>query len=69
MLLNKYYSGDQIETNEVCGACSMCGGEVYTGFGGRNLRERDRLEELDVDGKITVKNGSSRRGMGRHGLD
>ena len=55
MLLNKYYSGDQIETNEVCGACSMCGGEVYTGFGGRNLRERHRLEELDVDGKITVK--------------
>ena len=33
----------------------MYGGEVYTGFGGRNLRERDRLEELDVDGKITVK--------------
>jgi hypothetical protein len=44
-------------------------GEVYTGFGGLNVRERDRLEELDVDGKITVKNGSSRRGMGRHGLD
>ena len=33
----------------------MYGGEVYTGFGGRNLRERGRLEELNVDGKITVK--------------
>jgi hypothetical protein len=33
----------------------MHGGEVYTGFGGRNLRERDRLEELDADGYITVK--------------
>ena len=28
---------------------------MYTGFGGRKMRERDRLEELDVDGKITVK--------------
>ena len=33
-------------------------GEVYTEFCGRNLKERDRLEELDVDGKIVVKNGS-----------
>ena len=36
-------------------ARSTFGGEVYTGFGGRNLRERDRLGELDIDGKITVK--------------
>jgi hypothetical protein len=30
-----------------------------------NLRERDHLEELGVDGSIT----SSGSGMGRHGLD
>jgi hypothetical protein len=25
--LTKYYSGDQIEKNEMGGACGMCGGE------------------------------------------
>ena len=27
-------------------------GEVHTGFWWDNLRERDRLEELDIDGRI-----------------
>jgi len=27
MLLTKYYSGDQIERNEIAGACSTYGGE------------------------------------------
>jgi len=30
-------------------------GEVHTGFWWRNLRERDHLEDLGVDGKITLK--------------
>jgi len=40
---------------------------VYTGFDGRNLRERDRLEELDVDGKIKVKMDLQNVGWG--GMD
>jgi hypothetical protein len=34
----KYCSGDQIEKNEVGGACSTCGGEerCIRGFGGEN---------------------------------
>jgi len=31
VLLTKYYSGDQIQKNEIGGACSTYG-EVYTGF-------------------------------------
>ena len=27
LLLTKYYSGDQIEMNEMGGACGVCGGE------------------------------------------
>ena len=34
------YSGVQIEKNEMGGACSTYGGEVYTGFGWENLRKR-----------------------------
>jgi hypothetical protein len=38
------------------GACSACrGGEVYTGFWRRNLRERDRLGDPIVDGKIILR--------------
>jgi len=31
------------------------GGEVHTGIRYRNLRERDHLENLRVDGRITLK--------------
>ena len=36
VLITKYYAGDQIEKNEMDGACSMCGGEerCIQGFGG-----------------------------------
>jgi len=46
--------GDKIEKNEMGGACSACGGrgEAYTGFWWGNLRERDHLENLGVDGRI-----------------
>jgi len=30
-------------------------GEAYTGFWWGNLRERDQLEDLDIDGKIILK--------------
>jgi hypothetical protein len=35
---------------------------------GENLREKEQLEDLGVDGKIIL-NRSSRNGMERHGLD
>jgi len=42
VLLTKYYSGYQIEKNEMGGACSMYGVEerCIQGFGGGNLKER-----------------------------
>jgi hypothetical protein len=33
-----------------------------------DLRERDKLKELGVDGRVLL-NGSSRSGMRKHGLD
>jgi hypothetical protein len=39
------------------GACSTYGGggEVYAGFWWGNLRERDHLEDLGVDGRIILR--------------
>jgi len=38
------------------GACSIYGGrrEIYTGFCWGNLRERDHLEDPDIDGRIIL---------------
>jgi hypothetical protein len=53
VILTKYYSGDQIRKNEMDGACSTYrGGEVLSVFWWGNLRERDQLEDLGVDGRI-----------------
>ena len=52
-----YYSGDQIEKNELGGAYSTYGGkgEACTGFGWGNLRERDDLGDPGVDGRIILR--------------
>ena len=54
MFLTQYCSGDKIEKNEIGGACSVYGGEerCMRGIGGENLRERDHLEDLGIDGRI-----------------
>jgi len=42
--------------NEMGGACSKYGGEdAYTRFMWGNLRERDHLEDPDVDGRIILR--------------
>jgi len=52
----QYYSGDQIDKNEMGGECSTYGvGELYTGFWWENLRERDRLEDPGLDGRIILR--------------
>jgi hypothetical protein len=55
-MLTQCCSGDQIEKNEMCGACGTYGGrsEVYTGFCWGNLRERDQLEDPGVDGSVIL---------------
>jgi hypothetical protein len=43
-------------------------GEVYTGFWWGDLRERDHLEALGIDGSIILK-WIFKKWDGRHGLD
>ena len=51
LLLTKCYSFDQHKKNEMGGVSGTYGGEFWRG----NLRERDHLEDLGVDGWITLK--------------
>jgi hypothetical protein len=50
-------SDDNVEKNEMSGACSAYGerGEGYTEFWLVNLRERDHLGDPKVDGRIILK--------------
>jgi hypothetical protein len=43
-------------------------GEAYTGFCCGNLRERDHLEDLDIDGRIILRWLFRKWSVG-HGLD
>ena len=45
------------------------GGEVYTGFRYRNLKERDHLENPDVDRTIISKYNLNTSGSGGRGQD
>jgi hypothetical protein len=51
------------DRGEACGT-----GEVHTGFWLGDLMKRNNLEDLGVDGKITLKCIFS-TGVGRHRLD
>jgi hypothetical protein len=52
------------------GERSTYGGEerYIQGFGGKNLRKRDHLEDPGVDGERS-RSSNSRKWDGRHGLD
>jgi hypothetical protein len=43
----------------------MGGTELYTGFWWEGLREKDHMEDLGVDGRITLKWNFKKRNMGR----
>jgi len=53
----KYYSGDQIEKNEIGGACSNYWGrgKMYTRLSWGNPRERDQFEDRGTGGRIIIK--------------
>jgi len=46
---------DQIEKNEMGGACSTYVREARTGFSWGNLRKIDHLEDLSVNGRIILR--------------
>ena len=54
--LTKHYPGDQIKEKEVSRLCETHGEteEVHTVFWWGDLRERNHLEDLCVDGRITL---------------
>ena len=56
VLLTKYYSGDQIEKNEIAGQEACMGrGQVCTRFWWGDLREGDHLEDAGIEGRIILK--------------
>jgi hypothetical protein len=51
VLLTKYFSGNKIEMNGICGACSAYGGADLV----ENLTERKHLENPGIDGRIILR--------------
>ena len=69
VLLNKYYSGDQIAKNEMGEACDTCGGQgkCILGFGGETRGKgttQKTQEQIVVILKWLFQNG-----VGRYGID
>ena len=56
-LLTNYCLSDQMEKNEMRGACRAYGGgeRLINGFSGEDLRERDHLGDPGLDGKILLR--------------
>ena len=57
VLFNQYFSGDQIEKNEICWGILHVWetGEVHTEFWWGSLREGGHLEDLGVRGRVILK--------------
>ena len=57
MVPTKHYSGDYIKEDGMGGACSTYEGKVNCvgGLWLENLKVRDPLEDLSIDGTITLK--------------
>jgi hypothetical protein len=56
VLVTKYFSGDQIENNEMVGSYVTYGKQkMHIKNFGKKLRKRDNLEDLHVDWKIILK--------------
>jgi hypothetical protein len=51
----KYHAWGQTKKNEMGGACGTYGGEVHIGFWWGNLKEKDHLKDLGVDGRLIRK--------------
>ena len=56
-ILSSYDKVVAVRRNEIGGACGTYGGNerCIQGFGGRNLKERDHLEDLSVDMRVILK--------------
>jgi hypothetical protein len=48
---------EKIDKNKIVGVCNKCRGrvKVSTELGGGDLRGRDLLEDLDLDGRVILK--------------
>jgi hypothetical protein len=53
VLFTKYY-GDQINEDEMGGACSTHGKDMHTVLLFGNLKGRDHLEDVGIDGKVIL---------------
>jgi hypothetical protein len=55
--LAKYHSADQIKKNEMGGACSTYGWREYVhkALWWGDLRERNKFEDIGIDGRIILK--------------